>query len=388
MRESRGARGAGPSFFRVSVRGAALARVSGASLCPLSFRTPVSRSPPSRPPAPSASASGPPPGRLWSTPSASCSLPSARPRRSERPTRRAEALRGRQTLAVAARSALRAGLRRRAARPPPPGRFGRASPATRSATPPRASRRSARTGYRGRWPGRAQAWYLERTGSLSHCGSSARTGQGARGRGRTGGRRARSRRGESRRCRAPRAPPASAARAPASLERRRSRKRFAAADPTRSRPGSRLEPPTADRAVLPLLPPSSLSLLPLPFLPRTAPRPSRTLGDEVDVLLHGLLLGHALDLGPGVPLGAGLKVDLPRLRARDVSLGGLLEVGIVEQLGLGRGAGLGRTVADQPDGLLELLLELRHGSGRGVETRSGTGSTAASLAPSAARRDA
>ena len=47
------------------------------------------------------------------------------------------------------------------------------------------------------------------------------------------------------------------------------------------------------------------------------------LGDDVDVLLHGLLLGHALDAVPRVPLGARFHLNGPRLRALDVADSGL-----------------------------------------------------------------
>ena len=49
------------------------------------------------------------------------------------------------------------------------------------------------------------------------------------------------------------------------------------------------------------------------------------LGHDVDVLLHGLLLGHSLDAVPRVPLGARLHLHGPRLRSLDVADSGLRE---------------------------------------------------------------
>lgn len=40
---------------------------------------------------------------------------------------------------------------------------------------------------------------------------------------------------------------------------------------------------------------------------------------QLHVLAHGLLLGHALHRVPRIPLGARLKLHRPRLRALDVT---------------------------------------------------------------------
>lgn len=53
---------------------------------------------------------------------------------------------------------------------------------------------------------------------------------------------------------------------------------------------------------------------------------SVTLGDDLDVLLHRVLLGHSLHAVPCVPLGARLHLHGPWLSALDISNGGLCQI--------------------------------------------------------------